>query len=685
MFNDAWLAAYQNRYDWAFTAYNKFHKALAPELQSKLPDAKHVTVAVYGATQVGKTTLILELLGIDAKTDDEAGSVLRGGQALGKSATARPIRYGVSRDDHWYISGNGPYTADQACDFFKKARHRVEQGSAADAETILDVRLPQRLFKTNESFNPSLHVDIIDVPGIHAHNEKEREVVARLAQRYVAAADLVLLVGKSDSLGFLNENDLELDVLAHWWAQPRRFRIVLTYGYSPDSLRRDLETQDVTVEGVRKLLLGQMATHDYHVPTEFHDKLYVMEIGDSLAGMAANDDALYQKINPINEEFKALLTRDIEHSVNPLGRVRAALEFTSDIEKSQQEIHDAYGLAVNNVIAEVRDELQKKKDIIAALAPEGKYAIKGFTELDLSGLNAEAGVDDLMAYENKLSAYIKGFEDVTSVLGQRNVDISGEIKLIQDYRKDANKKNHYPLESLFDFTALHVNENTVSSLRAILSSFQRNIPAAVDGGMRLGVEVDGLKKLDNEIWSGADIDEDIIFFECKKHKSLREIEQKLKDYMFDFYLFDSSFQEDKRAVFRAITLQKKQLQDAFHLALINVLYLAKKTNKEQQDRLSEYLGVIERVNTVVKQGVEKLAALKERYERRQQRMLDAMEMVDLFRKELHQSYCDALESQRLKANDAALCAEEKLLAVTQLGLLMGQDVDDMFEKGDLNV
>ena len=60
-----------------------------------------VRVVLYGPTQVGKTTLILRLLGLSDETTKEAQRVLRGGRGHGKSATASVTRYRLTHHDAW--------------------------------------------------------------------------------------------------------------------------------------------------------------------------------------------------------------------------------------------------------------------------------------------------------------------------------------------------------------------------------------------------------------------------------------------------------------------------------------------------------------------------------------------------------------------------------------------------------
>ena len=320
-----WLDRYRRRYEWAVHAYDSFVQELAPELVESLQRSEQVTIAVYGATQVGKTTLILDLLGLSTLTTDEVANVLRGGQQLGKSATAMPIRYGCSNDDGWYISGAGPLAADAAREKLAEFRRTVESGGIRDAE-VLDIRIPQRLFPLPDKSNPPLALNIIDIPGINSRSEEERQLVAQLARRYVSVADLVLLVGRADSLGFLNEEDLQLKELADWSKQPTRFRIVLTFSFSPDSLCRQFMDKELTTERVRDVLIAEMSTHDYVFPPEFRQNLYVLELGDSMKVLARTNPDYSQRILNVTLNFRNELLNTITLAAGPYARLYGAFQ-----------------------------------------------------------------------------------------------------------------------------------------------------------------------------------------------------------------------------------------------------------------------------------------------------------------------------------------------------------------------
>ena len=109
----------------------------------------------------------------------------------------------------------------------------------------------------------SLDLRILDIPGINAVNEAEQAQVARVAERYVATADLILLVGRADDL-------LPSSQQARWlrwetgccsptaigWCSPIRSRLPAS---RPGSARTSERFS-------RAKLYQELGTHDYKPP-----------------------------------------------------------------------------------------------------------------------------------------------------------------------------------------------------------------------------------------------------------------------------------------------------------------------------------------------------------------------------------------------------------------------------------
>jgi len=350
-----WRKKYANRYGWAYEAYKRFVSEVDPSLAGDFNPSSHVTVAVYGATQVGKTTLILDLLGVTGEALARASKVLRGEQRMGKSSTACAIRYGRSNDDSWYIGDNSEALDDEAARLkFGAIRKALEEGQMQSVD-VLSVRLPA-LFFAPGSDALSLDLRILDIPGINAVNAAEQLQVARVAEKYVATADLILLVGRADDLGFLHPNKLKLAALADWMLQPNRFRIVLSYTFSPASFRSWFGQHRPTLEQVRAKLYAELRTHDYAPPKAVEAMLYPLEFGDSLLSLQT-DASYHQAAADVIGQLRRELLASIRESASPYGRLAAAFKMKSLIDARLEREQGQYEKRRWALQGEVEDAL----------------------------------------------------------------------------------------------------------------------------------------------------------------------------------------------------------------------------------------------------------------------------------------------------------------------------------------
>lgn len=597
-----WLERYRNRYQWAVRAYDQFVRELAPELLDSLQRSDKITVVVYGATQVGKTTLILDLLGLNTLTSDEVAMVLRGGQQLGKSATAMPIRYGRSLDDHWHIATEGPMTAEQACERLGRFRREVESGGIREAE-VLDIRIPARLFPADDDKALSLELNIIDIPGINSRNEDERRLVANLARRYVSVADLVLLVGRADSLGFLNETDLQIEALADWAAQPARFRIVLTFSFSPDSLYQQFMVGELTCERVRDVLIAEMQTHDYHFPPEFRSNLFTLELGDSVRALQRNNPQYCERIVQITQRFKEELLDNISQSASPYARLYSAFQLDR---------------VINARIERLQQLLQEQE---AELLVRKSRAVAQLAEYRPGLANGQAS-DIESAVEN---------------VRKELVALKGKLEQLQACR-----------QRLQVFNCAHVFEYQVGSGTERVSWLQERLQE----GEQYQRDV-CQRPLD---WLEAAgvipewCSEDVPVLEYWR-VPLMDIEKCLDSYIFDKYWLSSSFDSDCDKLQRALDQVANELGARLKSALEKTLLACKEGLQEENNQLLSQRLLMETSLTRLQWLEQEGDELRERHDHELERMEHSRELASHFESRLNAAFVQELRTTREAARN----------------------------------
>jgi len=363
-----WHELYSDRFTWATTAYQEFLATVHEDVRDYfVSHEREVTVVLYGRTQVGKTTLLLKLLGIRDDEMDRVVKVLRGGRAQGKSATCTAIRYGHSHSNLWlYKIGNTvlELTDDQLEEALAELRYSVESGTF-DSEVPIGIHIPSTCFlPASVELFP---VNVLDLPGLHAASENERNHVRKIAERYVPVADLILLVGHAHHLGFLKPEDLVLPQLDDWRFAPQRFRIILTHTASADSFKRWLQQSDHEIDKreVRGELYKQLKTHDYEIPEKIARYLYPVEYGDSWQELELNDPDLFARVCPFVSDLMAELVVDINQSATEYNRIRHAFLLHDVAARRKNARLDSFKEQID-LLQNEQEELKEKVNLFEA-------------------------------------------------------------------------------------------------------------------------------------------------------------------------------------------------------------------------------------------------------------------------------------------------------------------------------
>lgn len=321
------------RLGWAFRAYDRFVASLSPEIRERLAhkgQQEEAYVVVFGNTQVGKTTLLLDLMGVEPASLERVSRVLRGGRAQGKSATATTMEYRRSADQRW-----GLRTSDVVIRWFDddqditealgQLRAEMEARQLGGHEPCI-VYIPLDCF-TLQAGQPA--VRMLDLPGDKPANSTEQEHVQEMARKYVPLADLILLVGRGDDLSFLQPGGLTLPGIEDWQTVPGRFRIVTTYSFTAQSVRTLIRQHEgpANASSYRERLIEQIEKFGpLGDEAKRPEHYFPLEFGISWRDAQQRDPELYARTSPMIDELKRQLHADIQASTTPMARLRNAVE-----------------------------------------------------------------------------------------------------------------------------------------------------------------------------------------------------------------------------------------------------------------------------------------------------------------------------------------------------------------------
>lgn len=506
---DHWHALQAHQSDWAFRAYARLIKTLSKDVQEKLQLKEEVAdpyVVIFGKTQVGKTTLLLDLMGIDPAQLGRISQVMRGGREAGKSATATAMEYCRSANGRWGLTlRSKTHWFEAEADVTRalgQLREDMEAGQLV-AESPCVVHIPSSFFASQAAEGQSIR--ILDLPGDNPANAAEQAHVNHMAKTYLPFADLVLLVGRGDDLGFLRPEALTLPGIEDWQAMPHRFRIVTTYSYFAQSIK-DAAREDARFDASksRRRLIQQIELFGRLSDQAQDEHLYFpLEFGTSWMSMQKNEPELHARIAPLVAGLRSELLEQISQSTSPVGRLRSTLDSHLGVGYIQKKKTEA--------VEQTIEQLESKNTALVREIAIWTAAIRKAQDnwrTALQGLQTNTLGDGMKLIEHAASSPV--------------FTVSGSCPPKEGAVKD-----------------------DCETLRTLVNDYYRLLK-----GMRLEVKDnprlaywEGVRRLVNE--PDLRMIEDII------DDAFSSIRYKLANYTFDTYLFSSNYQEDLRKVHSA--------------------------------------------------------------------------------------------------------------------------------------
>jgi len=435
-----WAGLEADKLGWAYRAYHRFIAQLSPDVSAHLNGAvdEEPYVVVFGRTQVGKTTLLLELMGLGGKAQIRVGKVLRGGREQGKSATATTMEYRRSADRDWYLDDGADKrriaTDEEMCEALGELRLKMSK-RRLPAEKPVVVSIPEDCFAG--CTHGGIGARMLDLPGDSPADPVEQEHVVRMAKRYVPHADLILLVGRGDDLSFLNPEALTLPGIEDWQFVPNRFRIVTTFSFTPNTVRDFARNHPCKLcpEHVRERLLKQIGTFECPLAPEAAkpERFYPLEFGASWQTMLSNDSQFAARVEPVVTDLKEQLHKDIRASANEAARFRNALDVNfvakrkraACIARGKAALADLTGHAAKADAMALQAEDSERKLAGQCKAIQALLKLRDVAQEELSSALAfdpTMHVDGVGAATTNTNALFRRINDFTSWLRQEFVE-----------------------------------------------------------------------------------------------------------------------------------------------------------------------------------------------------------------------------------------------------------------------
>lgn len=342
-------------------------------------------VVVYGPAQIGKTSLILKLIGIRDDCFQCVSQTLRTKEITrGNSSTSTAIIYARSDTEQYALTVEGePGVFSEKIWFSTEAeleaklvevRSRVVTNKES-ARSVLHIDIPRQFFAEDSS---SENLIVMDLPGVNSKTKGEAYHVQNLMRRYLPLAQVCLVVCTANTIESL---EVQTDLEPYWRDKPGQYVVVTTKAFSMGTVKnfffvprqdREKSFYDFVMEKYKKNTEGYLGkTSKVEVfPVELADSF--QRLCNSLdeedrAEMIETRDRILQELR------QSILRREGQRFQTALQRLQEELKIAKKnrlaendwlLEEKQQEINTENGIIKQNedyIKKEITGNAQKER------------------------------------------------------------------------------------------------------------------------------------------------------------------------------------------------------------------------------------------------------------------------------------------------------------------------------------
>lgn len=418
----------------------------------------HPIVTVYSEPQIGKTTLILTMLGLKENRFQEVYDTLRGGVQKGNSSTATATIYRKSENNNYGFSQTSIEDVDsfdqniEYCEEkdvrqkIKEIRERVEKNQA-DEGVIQHIYIPADCFEDEEDIET---FSIIDMPGVGSRNGKENPHVKKLVSKYIPIASVCIMA--YNAMQFASMGSEILPEHVNWKMRDDKFIIITTKSYIAATTKsyfkqdRSQRTEDfydhITRETDHLFKNGKFLSENSKMA------IYPLDMGESFNNLCKSELENKQDVDEVIQVRKRLiqeLRKSISsHKGNKLqSAINELKESVSQYGKKEEE-------DITKQINQVKDEIEGNEKVI-----EKKEKYLPSLEED-EGCNADdPGVDELQDKIKRIE--ISGLKTECEIFWEEIGGNSTTKSYVKIKRKDVEAQKKTLITNLNEIAVNQVN------------------------------------------------------------------------------------------------------------------------------------------------------------------------------------------------------------------------------------
>lgn len=375
-------------------------------------------VMIYGKSQVGKTTLILNMIGLKPDCFSEVYETLRAGVPRGNSSTSTAIIYAKSINEQYgcalssmnAISSKDTQYYDKKgmISHLEKIRQQVENNRVPQ-DNILFIYIPKNYFIQDSTADS---ISIMDMPGIESRNHKEDIHVQNLMTKYIPISSVCIIACRSNEIQSLET--LVLPNHLEWKRMEHRFILAITHAYNDGTTKQYFRTipskrtsnfydyvVDAYTQEIRKIL-----------GTKNQTEVYPVDVGDTLTRLCNKEIKRDNDRKEIIETKDRVLVNLRKSIIGHKGeRLKSALMDLDVIIKHYGE-----------------DEIQRIDEEISVLSSkiDNKKNLIKRTDHDIDNLSGEDSEQDELLFEIKELEKVSG--QFNSLLYSCVSDLSSQTK-----------------------------------------------------------------------------------------------------------------------------------------------------------------------------------------------------------------------------------------------------------------
>ena len=427
------IQCFHKKDEWQKATFNSIKKDLISAKEQKFlrydnSKEEHL-VMIYGKSQVGKTTLILNMIGLDEKYFQEVYDTLRAGVPLGNSSTSTSIIYTKSINEKYGCTVGSAFNLETnkieyfdkngMIEYLKLVRNNVEK-NITNKNDILYIYIPCNYFIQDNTTN---NISIIDMPGIESRNHKEDRHVQNILAKYIPISSVCIIACRANDIQSLETTILPKQI--NWKEMSHRFLLVITHAYNNGNIKQYFNNK----KSERKTDFYKYVTEIYAsevkkvLGKDNKTEVYPIDVGNTLENLCVNEIKNNDDINEIKKTKDKILSElrisILKHKGDKLKHV---LEDLNSIVKR-------YGI---DDIDDINNNIKKNEIEICNFKNQTEKCNNYILAIQ-SDLNALRSQDNQLELKSK---------ELNKLLYQKNFDLFIEVEHYTK-NKELINKNHF--------------------------------------------------------------------------------------------------------------------------------------------------------------------------------------------------------------------------------------------------